>query len=107
MEGRARVVIVDACRSGAPVGSVTRLDGRADALPGWLRSVSSHGIGIAEAVGLARALDMLPERVEIWAIEGRGFAPGDALSPGVARAVSEVAGAIARALARTPLRPQD
>lgn len=94
MEDRAQVVIVDACRSGAAAGTLYKLDAVAGALPGWLRSVSSHGIGVAEAVALARILGSLPPRVEVWAIEGAAFATGDPVSPEVARAVQEVVRAL-------------
>ncbi len=100
MEGRERVLIVDACASGAPVGTVHRLDAMAGALPGWLRSVSSHGIGVAEAVALARVLGTLPPMVEIWAIEGEAFCTGDAVSTAVSTAISEVAAAIPAYLGR-------
>jgi hydrogenase maturation protease len=99
MQGRGRVLIVDACRSGAAPGAVHRLDAAAGDLPPWLRSVSSHGIGVAEAVALARVLDSLPPVVEIWAIEGAAFCTGDALSPAVAQSISAVAAEIAARLA--------
>lgn len=95
MEGRARVLIVDACRSGAAPGMVHRLDAGAGALPGWLRSVSSHGIGVAEAVALARVLGTLPGHVEIWAIEGAAFGTGDTVTAAVDAAIRSVAASIA------------
>ena len=94
MQGRPRVVIVDACASGAAPGTLMRLDAVTAPLPGWLRSVSSHGIGVAEGVALARLLGSLPARVEIWAIEGSAFCVGDGLSPGVEAAIAEVAAAL-------------
>lgn len=90
MEGRARVVIVDACRSGAAPGTLHRLDAVAGDLPGWLRSVSSHGIGVAEAVALARILGSLPEVVDVWAIEGTAFCTGDALTDAVQAQIDAV-----------------
>lgn len=90
MEGRARVVIVDACASGAVPGTLHKLEATSGALPGWLRSVSSHGIGVGEAVALARALDLLPPRVEVWAIEGATFCVGDDLTPEVGAAIEAV-----------------
>ncbi len=94
MEGRDRVLIVDACTSGAPPGTVHKLDAVAGDLPGWLRSVSSHGIGVAEAVALARVLDSLPPRVEVWAIEGTAFCTGDAVTGDVQAAVEAVIAAL-------------
>jgi len=100
MEGRERVLIVDACRSGAAPGTLHRLDAGAGDLPPWLRSVSSHGIGLAEGVALARVLGVLPPRVEVWAIEGADFSTGAAVSAAVADCVAEVCAAIPEHLAR-------
>lgn len=94
MEGRGRVLIVDACRSGAAAGTLHRLDATAGDLPGWLRSVSSHGIGVAEAVALARVLGILPPRVEVWAIEGRAFCTGDEITDAVQARVDAVIAAL-------------
>lgn len=95
MEGRSQVLIVDACRSGAAPGTVHQLNTKAGELPGWLRSVSSHGIGVAEAVALARALGVLPPGLEIWAIEGTTFGTGDDVTWAVQRAIQTVAAQIA------------
>lgn len=101
MEDRPRVLIVDACVSGAAVGTVHRLDAVAGELPGWLRSVSSHGIGVAEGVALARMLGSLPGQVEVWAIEGAAFGTGDPVTPEVAEAISNVASGILEHLAKS------
>ncbi len=89
-EGRGRVVVVDACLSGAKPGTLHRFDVHRDQMPGFLTSVSSHGIGVAEGVALARALDLLPGVCEIIAIEGKSFAQGAGIDPAVARAVAEL-----------------
>jgi hydrogenase maturation protease len=86
-EGRGRVVLVDACRSGAAPGTLHRFDACHDALPGFLRSVSSHAIGLAEAVALARALEMLPASCTIIAIEGADFSQGTGVTPAVGAVV--------------------
>jgi hydrogenase maturation protease len=100
MEGRQRVLIVDACRSGATPGTLHRLDAGTGDLPPWLRSISSHGIGLAEGVALARTLGVLPPRVEVWAIEGEDFATGAGVSPAVADCIAAVCAAIPGHLAR-------
>jgi hydrogenase maturation protease len=82
------VVIVDAARSGAPAGTVHRLD--ADALGSAGLRFSTHAFGVAEAVGLGRALGRLPERLEVYAIEGAGFDHGAPLSPPARRAVAQL-----------------
>lgn len=84
------VVVVDAAVSGAPAGTVHVLDAHAEPLPGHFRACSSHGFGVIEVIELARALGRLPRRLLVYGIEGRAFAPGDALSPEVQLAVADV-----------------
>jgi hydrogenase maturation protease len=99
------VVIVDAVVDGGPPGRVLVLD--ADALPArGGRLVSTHGVGIADVVGLARLLE--PERVAprllVVGVTTRvpRLSP-DALSPPVHAAVSPAVDAILDAL-RPPAR---
>lgn len=89
--GLELVVIVDAVRSGAPAGTVHRIETAADPLPRDLGLASSHAFGVAEALELGRALDRAPRRVVVYGIEGAAFAMGDPVSPAVAGAVAEVA----------------
>jgi hydrogenase maturation protease len=93
--GAELAIVVDAVRSGAPPGTIHRLD--ASALPAGLRSASTHALGLADAVELARALDRLPARVELYGIEGARFEPGEALTPAVARAVEALCERLSRA----------
>jgi len=94
--GRDRVILLDAARSGAPCGTVHRLDAAAGPLPVAFARGSTHGLGIAEAVELSRALGRLPRALVIYGIEGREFGPGTGLSPAVAEAVESLAGRLAR-----------
>jgi hydrogenase maturation protease len=98
-EGVAVAAVVDAVCSGAPPGTVHRLDGDARPLPagGW-RS-STHAFGVAEAVELARALRMLPPVLTVWGVEGGDFSAGLGLTPPVERAALDVARRIASAMA--------
>lgn len=103
-EGRAAVVLVDAMRSGAAPGTVRRFDAGCEPLPHGLRgSSSTHALGLAQAIELARELGRLPARVLVHAVEGRDFAAGPGCSeevraavPGLAGAVLDDAGALAR-----------
>lgn len=58
---------------------------------------SSHGLGVVEAIELARSLGRLPARLRLYLIEGRRFGIGDEVSPEVAQAVEETALEIAAA----------
>lgn len=90
-EGADAAIVIDAVRSGAAAGTVHRLDASAEPLPASLRtSTSTHAIGVAEAIELARALGRLPRRVVVYGIEGGRFEAGAPLSLEVAAAVDRV-----------------
>jgi hydrogenase maturation protease len=93
-EGAEAVWLVDAVRSGAPGGTVHRLDAGEQELPAGLFRASTHAFGLAEAVELARALGRLPARTVVFGIEGARFEAGDELSPAAAAAVPKVAEAV-------------
>jgi hydrogenase maturation protease len=92
--GAEAVWLVDAVSSGAAPGTVHRLDASSEPLPAVLFRVSSHLVGLAEAVELARALDRLPPRVVVYGIEGARFEAGEGLSPEVVDAVERVTAAL-------------
>lgn len=95
LEGPTSVVLVDACVSGVPPGTVRRFDAGAGPLPAGAFGLSSHGLGPAEAIELARALGQLPPRCLVYAIEGASFEIGAPLSDRVAAALAAVADRIA------------
>jgi hydrogenase maturation protease len=90
-EGEPEVILVDAVRSSAPPGTVMHIDVHEDVLPAELFRVSTHHFTVADAVELGRTLGRLPEQLEIYAIAGRDFDPGDPLGPEVKAAVRRVA----------------
>ena len=102
--GARHVVVVDAAAGDAAPGSVRRFDARAAPLPARFLRSSTHAFGVADAVELARALDRLPERLEVYAIEGASFAAGAPLSPAVAAAIDELADLLAAEAAGEPGR---
>src|SRR5262245_36467001 len=96
-----RVWLVAAAQSGSAPGTIHRIDCAGES-PIPDRTMSSHGFGPAEAVGLARALGSLPRHCIIYAIEAADFTAGAPLSPPVIRAAHQVA---ARILAELTLPP--
>lgn len=101
LEGADAVVLVDATCSGRPPGTVRRLS--ADELAPD-RGVSSHALGVAEALALAEALGRRPARVEVIGIEAgasRDGGPSPAVQGAVAEA-STLAGELAGALSAGP-----
>lgn len=91
-EDAASVVLVDAVVSGSrPVGSVHRFDAHDGPLPATLfAGTSTHALGVADAVELARAMGRLPDRIVVYGIEGTSFATGSKPRPEVLAAVGPV-----------------
>ena len=82
------VVLVDAVVTGAPPGTVHRLD------PGTLATghlLSTHGVGIADTIRLSELLHSLPTRLWILGVEAVSFEMGAPLSVAVARVIDTVA----------------
>ena len=97
-QGREAVVMVDTMRSGDPPGTIRQFDVSSEPLPARLRgSVSTHALGLHEAIELARALHRLPRRVIVFAVEGRHFEAGATLSGEVEAAIAPLACAVLRA----------
>lgn len=86
--GADSVVLVDTVSSGAPAGTLHRFDAGAEAVPARSFGSSTHAIGIAETIELARALGRLPRRVRVYGIEAGGFTTGAELTPAVEAAVA-------------------
>src|SRR5436309_14910374 len=86
----ATVILVDAVSSGAKPGTIYRLDALTQSIAASFSFPSTHAFGVAEAIGLAHALDQLPPCLMIYAIEGKNFAAGSGLSLEVEQAVREV-----------------
>ncbi len=83
-------VVVDAMASGAPPGTVRRIDPDAETIPPQPAGASTHGMGLAEAIHLAGALRRLPERIVVFGVEVAGCRHGEGLSREVEAAVEEV-----------------
>lgn len=101
--GADLAVVVDAVRTGAPPGTLHRWDGASlGALAPPTHPGSSHGLGLREALALGRALDRLPDRLVVLAVEGADFGPGDRPSGAVVAAIPAAAAAVAAEFADAP-----
>jgi len=92
--GAALAVVVDAVRADpSRPGRIYRfvLD---RPLAGTNRTASSHGFGLDDAVRLALALDRMPGRLVVHAIEAADLSQGTGLTPLVAAAVGDVGRAV-------------
>jgi len=111
MRGAARVVIVDACRTGAAAGTVFRVPGPAvEDLPP-LTELHTHSFRWDNALAFARWLlgEDYPDDVTVFLIEATSFEPGAELGPEVEKAMHEVLGLIRDepAFAAAPSTPED
>ena len=90
--GADLAVVIDAMRSGLAPGAYLRIEGDA----GEVRAVgvSGHVYPLPHVVDLARALNAMPGKLLIFAVEGADFTAGDGLSPEVSAAVEGLARAV-------------
>ena len=101
-EGAGLAIVVDAVRAEPAVpGRLHRLElDRAGAGPAT--PVSSHGLGLDDAIGLALALDRMPGRLIVHAVEAGDLGQGTGLTPAVAAVIDTLAAAVLRDLASLP-----
>ena len=98
LEGVDAAVVVDAVRrtprGGHAPGALVRAEAGPEGLPAEVRSsLSSHGLGLAEAIGLAAALGESP-RIVFLGVEGADATAGHGLSQAVRAAIPRLAGQI-------------
>lgn len=89
--GADNVILIDAAVSGVRAGTIRQVDCVAGDVVPTGGVASSHGLGVAEAIALARTLGCLPRSCVIYAVEAKRLTPGDELSPEVAAAARTVA----------------
>jgi hydrogenase maturation protease len=99
LDGADVAVLADAMVSGAAPGTIRRFDCVAGEVAPGSGGASSHGLGVAQAVGLARALGCLPPVCVVYAVEAAAFAPGSEMTTAVAEAAEETARRIAGEMA--------
>lgn len=91
--------LVDAASSGAEPGTIHRFDAGSGPLPSIPSRLSTHGVGLADSIELARTMGCLPGKCVVFAVEGASFETGRGLSGTVRSAAREVAARIRAELA--------
>lgn len=99
LENAAWVILVDAMQGGDQPGRVRRFDQHA--WPDYAHGLSSHGLGVLDALSLARELGTLPPRIDLYGIEIATTGPGDPVSVEVHAAAQQLARHIAADLVTT------
>jgi len=93
MDGSKEVLIVDAAITGAPAGTIHEwsdctLELQRD-------SSTTHTLGVAEGIALARVLGRLPEQLHMYSIEAKTFEVGNEVSVEVRYSADKLAKRIA------------
>ena len=106
--GFEHVILVDATAPHGTPGQVRVWNAHADRLPEDVFPCSTHAFGLREAVELGRVMNLLPQTLLLYGIEGKRFFLGAPRSPEVERAVVSVAERLMRtvsdSLFQTPQR---
>ncbi len=90
LNGRQYVFIFDAVCSGARTGTIFRFEAHSQSLPSKFFNYSTHAFSVAEAIEMARAMNLLPEYLMVYGIEGKNFEAGAGLSQEVEQAVEKI-----------------
>jgi hydrogenase maturation protease len=73
MRSTDALIMVDAVQSSAPAGTIFRIDASEEPAPKEFLSFSTHAVDSTAAIELARTLGLLPGRILIYGIVGKGF----------------------------------
>ena len=104
-KGADHVIVVDAVQSGAPPGTIHRLEAHDQPIPSRFFHYSTHAFSLAEAIELGRVLNQLPARLLIYGVEGKNFDSGDQVSQEVAIAADQVVKQVLEELTDTGVPP--
>lgn len=90
MEGVEYVILIDAVKGGGLPGTTIRLD--LSEMSSWGTAVpcSTHAIGIAGAIDLARAMGRLPKQIILYGIEIESVDSGISISESVRKGLDIV-----------------
>jgi len=102
MEGADQVIVIDAVKSEGHPGTTVRLDLSKESHWGTLVPCSTHAIGVAEAIDLARTLGRLPKQVILYGVEIDSLESGAALSETVRGGLDSVVAQVLKEIERTP-----
>lgn len=96
LENASRVILIDAMQGDGPPGRIRRFD-RKD-WPNYNHGLSSHGLGVLDALSLAQGLASLPARLDLYGIEIGSARPGDEPGLEIQVAARQLARAVAAEL---------
>jgi hydrogenase maturation protease len=96
LEHAERAILIDAMQCGGEPGSIRHFDQQD--WPNYSQGLSSHGLGVLDALLLARELGCLPPRLELYGIEIAAACPGEPAGSEIRAAAAQLAEQIAAEL---------
>jgi len=93
LDDAAWVILIDAMHSHDAIGRIRRFG--ADDWPAYSQGLSSHGLGVLDALALARELGSLPRRLDLYGIEIGSANPGEPAGNEIHAAAQQLARNIA------------
>ncbi|HMN01625.1 MAG TPA: HyaD/HybD family hydrogenase maturation endopeptidase [Geobacter anodireducens] len=103
-DGVDRLLVVDAIDTGAPAGTLVRLQG--EDIPTALRTkVSPHQMGLQDLLAVADLQGNLPGEMVLWGVQYGSVEPGTDLSAPVARALPLLVAQVLAELAAWDIHP--
>lgn len=98
LPGLEGLVVIDALISGMAPGTLLVRDCSTQPLPATLKGASTHALGVAQALELARMLDQLPPVVWVFGVEALWSGHGEGLSPPVEASIPALLDALTHLL---------
>ena len=89
LEKAARVILIDAMQGNGNPGDIHHFAN--DEWADYRTGLSSHGLGVFEALMLARELSCLPEKIDLYGMEIGSALPGDQPCEAVITAAEKLA----------------
>ena len=90
MEGIDHVILIDGVKGGERPGTTVRLDLSTESRWGTVAPCSTHAMGVADAIDLARAMGRLPKQIILYGIEIESVESGAPLSGSVREGLENV-----------------
>lgn len=101
------VIVIDAMRSGAAPGTVSRFDATSRPLPAAMFRHSTHTFSLPEAVELSRVLQQLPRQLIVYGIEAQNVKAGTHVGQAAKAALATVVERVLQELPQEQLCSQE
>jgi hydrogenase maturation protease len=106
LDGRERVIVIDAIAAGHPPGTVFRVEGE-DVPRTFHQRISPHQIGLSDVLATALITDALPASIVMFGVEPKDLTTGLELTPVVDASLDRLTDAVVEELRRLGCRAEE